>query len=215
MRRLVLLVLAAALNILPSGASATVISWSAGDVGKTATNLDPLIVNDVSIGSGAVSTVSDVLSLGYVLAGPVTNVDAGNIVYMDFTLLSDRFQMNFALNNINDVPPLTTTITDALSIRLLDSLLNLIYAPPAFTATYDAGSGFYLGSVNIPSSALSGQWFQMATLSFDPSQVAANTFYIQDVSCNNSTPEPSTYALLCISLGVVGYARKRMNRKEV
>ncbi len=27
-----------------------------------------------------------------------------------------------------------------------------------------------------------------------------------------STPEPSTYALLCLSLGVVGYARKRMNK---
>ena len=28
----------------------------------------------------------------------------------------------------------------------------------------------------------------------------------------SAVPEPSTYALLCISLGVVGYARKRMNR---
>jgi PEP-CTERM motif len=28
----------------------------------------------------------------------------------------------------------------------------------------------------------------------------------------NVVPEPSTYALLCISLGVVGYARKRMNK---
>ena len=26
-------------------------------------------------------------------------------------------------------------------------------------------------------------------------------------------PEPSTYALLCISLGVIGYARKRMNKQ--
>ena len=29
-----------------------------------------------------------------------------------------------------------------------------------------------------------------------------------------STPEPSTYALLCISLGVVGFARKRMVKSE-
>ena len=29
----------------------------------------------------------------------------------------------------------------------------------------------------------------------------------------SAVPEPSTYALLCISLGVVGYARKRMVRK--
>ena len=28
----------------------------------------------------------------------------------------------------------------------------------------------------------------------------------------SAVPEPSTYALLCISLGVVGYARKRMNK---
>jgi hypothetical protein len=30
----------------------------------------------------------------------------------------------------------------------------------------------------------------------------------------NAVPEPSTYALLCISLGVVGYARKRMNKAK-
>ena len=29
----------------------------------------------------------------------------------------------------------------------------------------------------------------------------------------NAVPEPSTYALLCISLGVVGYARKRMGKQ--
>jgi hypothetical protein len=29
-----------------------------------------------------------------------------------------------------------------------------------------------------------------------------------------SVPEPSTYALLCLGLGVLGYARKRMNKKE-
>ena len=29
-----------------------------------------------------------------------------------------------------------------------------------------------------------------------------------------STPEPSTYALLCISLGVVGFARKKMRKSE-
>jgi len=29
-----------------------------------------------------------------------------------------------------------------------------------------------------------------------------------------TVPEPSTYALLCISLGVVGYARKRMKKDE-
>jgi PEP-CTERM motif len=28
-------------------------------------------------------------------------------------------------------------------------------------------------------------------------------------------PEPSTYALLCISLGVVGFARKKMGKREV
>jgi hypothetical protein len=30
----------------------------------------------------------------------------------------------------------------------------------------------------------------------------------------SAVPEPSTYALLCISLGVVGYARKRMMKSE-
>lgn len=31
---------------------------------------------------------------------------------------------------------------------------------------------------------------------------------------NNPVPEPSTYALLCISLGVVGYVRKKMVKSE-
>ena len=214
MKRHVMLLLAAALFVLPSGASASQIVWGLGDVGKTATNLDPLIVNDVSITSDAQATVSDVLNLGYALMGPVTNGGIGNIVYMDFTKLSNMFQMNFALNNILTVPPPTTTITDALSIQFLDANLNLMYAPAPFAAAYDPVSGFYLGSVNVPSSAFSGQWFEFANLSFDPSQVEADIFYIKDVTYQ-PTPEPSTYALLLISLGVVGYARKRMSSKEM
>ena len=36
-----------------------------------------------------------------------------------------------------------------------------------------------------------------------------------DVNAAVSTPEPSTYALLCLSLGVVGYVRRRVTRNEV
>jgi hypothetical protein len=210
MKRLGLLILAAALFVLPRGASASQIVWGAGDVGIST----PITFNDVGITSDAPSTVSDVPNLGYALMGPVTNGAVGNIVYMDFTLLSDRFQMNFALNNILSVPPPTTTITDALSIQFLDANLNLVYAPTPFAASYDAVSGFYLGSVNVTPSNLSGQWFEFANLSFDPSQVEADTSYIRNVTYN-PTPEPSTYVLLAISLGVVGFARKRMTKKEM
>ena len=30
----------------------------------------------------------------------------------------------------------------------------------------------------------------------------------------SAVPEPSTYALLCVSLGVIGYARKKMVKSE-
>ena len=35
-----------------------------------------------------------------------------------------------------------------------------------------------------------------------------------DVTQSNAVPEPSTYALLCISLGVVGFARKKMKNQQ-
>jgi hypothetical protein len=34
-----------------------------------------------------------------------------------------------------------------------------------------------------------------------------------NVNVSVSTPEPATYVLLCLSLGVVGYARKRMQKQ--
>jgi hypothetical protein len=35
-----------------------------------------------------------------------------------------------------------------------------------------------------------------------------------DVNATVATPEPTTYLLLCLSLGVVGYARKKMMKSE-
>ena len=48
-----------------------------------------------------------------------------------------------------------------------------------------------------------------------PTPNASSPFIMQVNATQNSVvPEPSTYALLCISLGVVGYARKRMAKSE-
>jgi hypothetical protein len=42
----------------------------------------------------------------------------------------------------------------------------------------------------------------------------AGTYQLNNIQYE-AVPEPSTYALLVISLGVVGYARKRMTKKEL
>ena len=55
------------------------------------------------------------------------------------------------------------------------------------------------------------------TLSFAPTGTGPGGYVLLDgvtlTQQQTAVPEPSTYALLCISLGVVGYARKRMNKK--
>jgi PEP-CTERM motif len=42
-----------------------------------------------------------------------------------------------------------------------------------------------------------------------------NTPSTLQINYSNAVPEPSTYALLCLSLGVVGYARKKMNKSRL
>ena len=56
-----------------------------------------------------------------------------------------------------------------------------------------------------------GLYFDTITIQATPS---AGTYQFNNIRYD-AVPEPSTYALLVISLGVVGYARKRMNSKEV
>lgn len=50
------------------------------------------------------------------------------------------------------------------------------------------------------------------TLSFTPA--SGNTWSAVQLQSATAVPEPSTYALLGISLGVVGYARRRMTKGE-
>jgi PEP-CTERM motif len=68
---------------------------------------------------------------------------------------------------------------------------------------------------NYRSSSFAYPMYQVQT-SPTGSTVLFGDYGVSRDSAVNSTavPEPSTYALLCISLGVVGYARKKMGKSE-
>jgi hypothetical protein len=52
------------------------------------------------------------------------------------------------------------------------------------------------------------------TLLFETTDTGISAITSAALTDTSAVPEPSTYALLCISLGVVGYARKRMNKAK-
>ena len=68
---------------------------------------------------------------------------------------------------------------------------------------YTTGDGYSV--LAIAESLVGGPWLQ-----------SSNNYMMKlETGPATTVPEPSTYALLCISLGVMGYARKRMTKNEV
>ena len=57
--------------------------------------------------------------------------------------------------------------------------------------------------------SITGQTYTDPGHSYSGTGVSTITFYTP-----SAVPEPSTYALLCISLGVVGFARKKLKNSE-
>ena len=84
--------------------------------------------------------------------------------------------------------------------------------------------GFDYGSLVVPSGYTSGSPLSgtatfgnktFADIGITPGTytwTVPNDSITLNINNANAVPEPSTYALLCISLGVVGYAQKRMNK---
>ena len=85
--------------------------------------------------------------------------------------------------------------------------------------------GFDYGSLVVPSGYTSGSPLSgtatfgnktFADIGITPGTytwTVPNDSITLNINNASAVPEPSTYALLCISLGVVGYARKRMKKE--
>ena len=76
---------------------------------------------------------------------------------------------------------------------------------------FELGSGFSFSAEGLTSGSDS-QWIQQTIGS---SATALSLYGISEVLTvqTSAVPEPSTYALFCISLGVVGFARRKMGKQ--
>ena len=84
---------------------------------------------------------------------------------------------------------------------------------------FDEDAGFYLWNTSSSSGVgfPSEQSYRDFTTEYSwtvPSELPYNIQMSITASDTSAVPEPSTYALLCISLGVVGYARMKMVNSE-
>jgi hypothetical protein len=98
-----------------------------------------------------------------------------------------------------------TSVTEGVAVSFLFSGNVVGYS--GASAIYDTGSGVAVGqfAYGLGPATTATQ----AIIYFDPA--GGNATYGQ-LDNLNTVPEPSTYLLLCLSLGVVGYARRRMTR---
>jgi PEP-CTERM motif len=127
-----------------------------------------------------------------------------------------------------------TYTSSSLSVLLADPTSPLSFLTNYYTAGLMAANGdgmagqystasptFFMGTPtpsllsnpSLPPDLVGG------TINFDGEVSLSNLTWgsanpTAELTAANTVPEPSTYALLCISLGVVGYARKRMVSKN-
>ena len=81
-----------------------------------------------------------------------------------------------------------------------------------FKASFTVPSGF---STNYIDSPFQNSYIEFYNRSPSNGSVPDPGAVVTLSDAPNSVPEPSTYALICIGLGVVGYARKRMEKGEL
>jgi hypothetical protein len=141
------------------------------------------------------------------LSGLITGSSfGGRLAFLDGTLygtLNDGSgSSHFGSFNLNDGSFSTVASEDIYKDMVLASKGSTLY-------------GLYNNRITIPGATpilytidTAGGTTKVVVISGDNLPLAFN-----GADFASAVPEPSTYALFCLSLGVVGYARKRMNRR--
>ena len=83
-----------------------------------------------------------------------------------------------------------------------------------FAFPYDPGGPFTATGTGVRVSYATIDAPHQALLESFAGPLTSTTFSPMDIQHTSAVPEPSTYALLCISLGVVGFVRKKMMKAE-
>ena len=143
-----------------------------------------------SVGAGNAPIAGDAGILASVTL-PFTVTGVGSNTLYDFTSLGDLGAYS-----------LTPGTQYALTFSDTSSTLSL---PLLNNSTFDVANSFTVQGLAILTNGTAN--FEFYT------NDAYGSMNIQLSTGASAVPEPSTYALLCISLGVVGYARKKMGKQ--
>ncbi len=112
-----------------------------------------------------------------------------------------------------DISAISFNFSGSRSLGIGDGSLNalLVNADSAATSTYDLASTYTsTGELGYtPNGVYTTTMGNLVTTG-----ASGNATFTATLGGPAAVPEPSTYVLLCISLGVVGYARKKMVKRE-
>jgi hypothetical protein len=139
------------------------------------------------------------------LAGP-----PGATVGWGYTLINNTLDTLTLTGSRFDTSETWVAYTDFVQF-LMD---NAVIAPGGqLTQVFNFTNQTGTGSVYIdPLAPVPGLALGQIVLVYNTDATDNNRGLEISANATVSTPEPSTYALLCISLGVVGYAKRRMGK---
>ncbi len=121
----------------------------------------------------------------------------------------DPFVLNLTATDIPNITAYTMAANTAYSLLLYNASGSV-----ALRRTQNLANGTTNDNYTVSDGFVALDTFRNNTPNY-ANNVGTGSYVTFDTSFGATTavPEPSTYALLCISLGVVGYARRRMVRK--
>ena len=133
---------------------------------------------------------------------------------MQGTLNTDILDRKFIPDNPFFFPTTTTATTYWISFASPNSTTAIDWSVTDATAVNGVNATYTYSFTGVAANAFVffADYGAPAPYGSDPTQFTGNNGQIYQMQVD-TVPEPSTYALLLISLGVVGYARKRMTTK--